>query len=264
MIVLFVTRSRFQRGDSSDSVDPSPSSSQVRAALVLGLVVLLAAMSRIPIALTSGREPGFFPTGQGAGETFDQAVVRAGSGSILQAGSPITLPVEAGQVQDLGAATVVVGYDPAVLTVAGCRRNPAFNVGLCNTDFDRNDDGTPDAVHFNLVSLDGLSAPDGTPLSLVDIGWIVDGSPDPGSAIILEVEVPTFTDTDALPISVSAENGQVMIGIAQVRVPDIMRVAARWGEPAAGGNEQLDLVPDGIIDVQDVSALAEHWRGTWP
>jgi len=60
------------------------------------------------------------------------------------------------------------------------------------------------------------------------------------------------------------KNGQVTVGIAHVKIPDIMGIAVNWGQPAGGGNAQLDLVPDGIIDVQDVSALAEHWRGTWP
>lgn len=247
-----------------DSNDPSRWSSQVRAVLVLGLVVLLVTTLRIPIAVTSVRETRFLAAGQVADETSASAVVRAGSGAILQVGSPITLPLEVIQVQDLGAVTVIVGYDPAVLTVAGCRRNPAFNVGLCNTALDRDADGTPDAVYFNLVSLNGLSALDGEPLSLVEIAWLVDGDPEPGTATSFKVDVTTFADTDGLPMDVSAENGQVTVGIARVRVDDIMRVAANLGDPAAGGNAQLDLVPDGIIDAQDVSALAEHWRGTWP
>ena len=84
-------------------------------------------------------------------------VVRAGSGSILQGRGTVTLPVEALGVQGLGAATVVVGYDPAVLTVAGCRPNPEFDLGLCNPQFDRDEDGKPDAARFNVVSLEGLS-----------------------------------------------------------------------------------------------------------
>jgi hypothetical protein len=55
-----------------------------------------------------------------------------------------------------------------------------------------------------------------------------------------------------------------VFGIARVTISDIMRIAANWGQPASGDNAQLDLVLDGTIDVQDVSALAGHWRGTWP
>ena len=194
----------------------------------------------------------------------NSAVVRAGSGSILQIRGTITLPVEAVDVQGLGAATVVVGYDPAVLEVAGCQRNPAFTYGLCNTQFDRDTDGVPDAVSFNVISLDGLSAGEGTPLNLADIAWAVAGEPDPGTTSTLTVEVPTFADADAIPIGASAENGQITVGIARVRISDIMAVVANWGQPTSGGNEQCDLVPDGVIDVQDISVLAEHWRGTWP
>ena len=243
----------------------SPPCSPVQVALVPALVLLLVSVA-IPVTMAAARQPASLipSTGDTTGQTSSSAVVRAGSGTILQPSHPITLPVEAAQVQNLGAATVVVGYDPAVLTVAGCQRNRAFDVGLCNTTYDRDDDGTPDAVRFNLVSLGGLSTTDGNALRLADIAWRVAASPSPGTIIMLEVKVPTFTDTDGFPISVSAENGQVTVGIAQVRISDIMRIAAQWGQSASGDNAQLDLVLDGIIDVQDVSALAGHWRGTWP
>jgi len=195
------------------------------------------------------------------------AVVRASGGSVLQVGSPITLPVEAINVQNLATAKVVVGYDPAVLQVAGFQRNPAFNVTVSNQEFDRDEDGVPDAVNFVVVSMDGLSADEGAPLNLANIAWTVVGGPDPGTTSTLEVEIPEFYGDDdgvPFPISVLAENGQVTFGIAQVRTSDIMAVVANWGQPATGSTAQLDLVPDGIIDVQDVSALAEHWRGTWP
>ena len=227
--------------------------------LLLLLCTMLLAGVVLPLQVTAVK-------GLSAPRVVPQsAVVRAGSGSILQVGSPITLPVEAVDVQDLGAATVVVGYDPAVLQVTGCQRNRAFDVGLCNTQFDRDGDSVADAVGFNAVSMDGLSAGEGAPLNLVDIAWGVVGTPGPGMTSTLVVEVQTFTESDGYTsIDVSAENGQVTVGITQVRVSDIMRVAADWGQPATGGTAQLDLVLDGIIDVQDVSALAEHWRGTWP
>jgi len=138
-------------------------------------------------------------------------VVRAGSGSILQDGGTVTLPVEALGVQDLGAATVVVGYDPAVLEVAGCRPNPEFDLGLCNPEFDRDEDGEPDAARFNVVSLEGLSAAVDVPLNLADITWAVAGRPDAGTVTTLEIEVLTFDRWDATPIPALAENGQVTV-----------------------------------------------------
>ncbi|MBC8447962.1 MAG: hypothetical protein H8D78_09445 [Chloroflexi bacterium] len=238
-------------------------------ALVPALLLLAAVL--ISVTMTAAQEPTspIANTGDFAAETSAGAVVRAGSGVILQDGGTVTLPVDAIEVQNLMAATVMVGYDPAVLQVAGCQRNPAFDVGLCIpqcTECDRDDDGVLDAVKFAVGSMEpeGLSAAEGSPLNLADITWAVVGEPDLGVTSTLEVEVPTFTDPLAIPISVSAENGQVMVGTACVRVHHIMAVVAHWGQPASGGNEHYDLVPDGIIDVQDVMALAQNWRDAWP
>jgi len=113
---------------------------------------------------------------------------------------------------------VVVGYDPTLLTVAGCRPNPEFDLGLCNPQFDRDEDGEPDAARFNVVSPGGLSAPDDVPLNLADITWAVVGRPDAGTVAALEIEVLTFDRWDATPISVTTENGQVTVvaGAAQM------------------------------------------------
>ena len=232
-------------------------------ALASALLLLAAVM--ISATMTTAQEPTspITNTGDFAAEISNGAVVRAGSGVILQDGGTITLPVETIEVQNLGAATVMVGYDPAVLQVAGCQRNPAFDFGLCNSQFDGDDDGLPDAVRFNVLSLDGLSAGQETPLNLVNITWALVGRPDVEIAIT-PVEVLTFTDPDGIPIGVSAENGQVTVGTACVTVQHIMAVVAHWGQPASGGHEHYDLVADGIIDIQDVLVLASHWREAWP
>ncbi|MFQ5343162.1 MAG: cohesin domain-containing protein, partial [Anaerolineae bacterium] len=193
--------------------------------LKIGLASLLLASAMIPIALSAPEESAsrVARTVGITNETFGQAVVRAGSGAILQVGSPITLPVEVAYVQDLATARVVVGYDPAVLQVAGFQRNPAFSVTVPNQEFDRDEDGVPDAVNFAVLSMDGLSAGEGSPLNLANIAWTVVGGPDPGTTSTLVVEVPEFYGDDngvLFPISVSAENGQVTVGIAQVRISD--------------------------------------------
>jgi hypothetical protein len=201
---------------------------------------------------------------------LDGAVVRAGSGVIQQDGGTVTLPVEAIGVQNLGAATVMVGYDPAVLQVAGCQRNPAFDFGLCNPQFDRDDDGLPDAVRFNVVSLEGLSPVDEAPLNLADITWAEVGEPCLEITSTLEVEVLTFSGWDGIPISVSAENGQVTVvtdlvgdldSDGDVDVVDVMMVASRWN--CELGDEcydaYYDLDGDGDIDIVDVMQVATHW-----
>lgn len=244
----------------------SPSRSLVQLALAPALVLLLVSVA-IPVTMSAAREPTFpiTSTGDTTGQTSNSAVIRTDSGTILQAGNPITLPVEAVNVQNLAAVTVMVSYDPAVLRVAGCQCNPAFETWTkCNTQLDDDGDSQPDAVVFNMLSWDGLSAGEGAPLNLANIAWGVAGTPDPGTVSTLIVEVLTFADPFGIPISRSAENGQITVGITRVTISDIMLVAANWGQPATGGNAQLDLVLDGTIDVQDVSALAGHWRGTWP
>jgi hypothetical protein len=201
---------------------------------------------------------------------LDGAVVRAGSGMIQQDGATVTLPVEAIEVQNLGAATVMVGYDPAVLQVDGCQRNPAFDAGMCNPQFDRDDDGLPDAVRFNVVSLEGLSPVEEAPLNLADITWAEVREPCLEITSTLEVEVLTFSGWDGIPITVSAENGRVTVvtdlagdldSDGDVDVADVMMVASRWS--CQLGDEcydaYYDFDGDGDIDIADVMHVAVQW-----
>ncbi len=225
----------------------------------------------LALLLLAGVETLWQPsTANASRAVLDGAVVRAGSGVILQDGGTITLPVEAIGVQNLGAATVMVGHDPTVLRVAGCQRDPAFDFGMCNPQFDRDDDGLPDAVRFNVVSLEGLSTVEEAPLNLADITWTVVGEPDVGTVTTLEVEVLTFSDSGTIPISVSAENGQVTVVTAclgdldsdgDVDVADVMMVASKWS--CQLGDEcydaHCDLDGDGDIDIADIMQVAAHW-----
>jgi len=241
-----------------------------------GSLVQIALMLALALLLLAGVDTLWQPATATASPTaLDGAVVRAGSGVILQDGGTITLPVETIEVQNLGAATVMVGYDPAVLQVAGCQRNPAFDSGLCNPHFDRDDDGLPDAVRFNVLSLEGLSTVEGVPLNLADITWAVVGQPDLGTVSTLEVEVLTFSGWDGTPIGVSAENGQVTVVTAcvgdldsdgDVDVADVMMAASRWS--CQLGDEcydaHCDLDGDGDIDIADIMQVAAHWGERCP
>ena len=154
-----------------------------------------------------------------SGGALESASVRALSGSLQIPGGTVALPVEAVGVQNLGAATVMIGYDPAVLKVIGCQRNAAFDAGLCNSQFDRDDDGVPDAVRFNVISLGGLNGSEGSPLNFVNITWGGAETLDTGATSVLEVEIRTFTDTDGIPIEASAENGRVTVTIVPTATP---------------------------------------------
>ncbi len=110
----------------------------------------------------------------------------------------------------LGAATVLITYDPASVRPAACRRNTAFDVGLCNTAYDHNADGTADAVLFNVVSLQGVSA-GATPVTLVDITWQATAGVQPPAYTDLGVQVETFTDVNATPFAVTTQGGRITI-----------------------------------------------------
>ncbi len=150
--------------------------------------------------------------GQAPARAAEPAVVRA-VGSSLVSGTPgpaVVLPVQVTNVQALGAATLLVGYDPASLKVVACQRNTIFDVGLCNTAYDRNADGTADAVLFNVVSLQGVSAA-GTPVTLANITWQTVAAEPEARITILALQVQTFTDTDGRLLAHTAQDGQVTL-----------------------------------------------------
>jgi hypothetical protein len=170
------------------------------------LIALVIGMVLVPIGLAARQAEA------SAQLSPDSAIVRSASG-VLQAGQTITLPVEVLNVQNLGAVTVVVGYDWAVVAVAGCRRGAAFDAGLCNVAYDSDGDGQPDAVRFNLVSLTGVSTVGETPLNLANITWTSAERLSLAVTRVLTVQVQTFTDPDSFPMDVSTLNGQIIVKV---------------------------------------------------
>ncbi len=146
------------------------------------------------------------------------ALVQAANGTLLVPGPAVALPIQVTNVQKLGAATVLVTYDPASVKAAACQRNTAFDVGLCNTAYDRNADGTADAVLFNVVSLQGVSAGE-TPVALVNITWQAASGVQPPAYADLGVQVQTFADVDANPLAVTAQGGRITIEIGSPPAP---------------------------------------------
>lgn len=146
------------------------------------------------------------------------AVLEAANGIVLVPGPPVSLPVQARSVSKLGAATVLVTYDPAILKATACQRNAAFDVGLCNTAHDRDGDGNADSVLFNVVSLQGVSAGE-TPVMLVNIAWEAAAGVQPPALADLGVQVQTFTDTNGSPMAVTAQDGQITIKAGPTPVP---------------------------------------------
>ncbi len=137
-------------------------------------------------------------------------LVSAAGGSLYASGLAAPLPVQVAGVQKLGAATVLVTYDPALIKPVGCARSLAFDVGLCNTSVDQDGDGVNDAVRFNAISLTGVTAAD-TPVMLANISWqaVADVTTETLTTVGLEVE--TFADVDGKPLAHTALSGEVMV-----------------------------------------------------
>ena len=136
-------------------------------------------------------------------------LVAAASGS-LTSGAPgpsAVFPITVTGVQKLGAASVLVGYDPASLKPVACQRGPAFDAAACNCSYDRDDDGTADAVYFAVISSNGVSAT-GTAVLMANITWHAVAAVPDQSVTALTVEVRTLTDTDGVPMSYTTQDGQ--------------------------------------------------------
>lgn len=140
------------------------------------------------------------------------ALIQAASGTLFVPGPAVALPIQAINVQLFGAATVLITYDPASVKPIACQRGAAFDVGLCNTAYDRNADGTADAVLFNVVSLQGVSAGE-TPVPLVSITWQAAASVQPPAVADLSLQVQTFTDINANPLAITTQDGRITIQV---------------------------------------------------
>lgn len=149
------------------------------------------------------------------------ARVTAADGSIAFQSAPVSLGVTVSDVQNLGAATVLLAYDPTVLTPTACQRGSQFGFGLCNLQIDQDDDGTFDAVRFNVLSLSGIAVDADSKADLALISWQVIAESAIGATTPLTVTIDTLADIDGIPISAGAQNGTVTILPAPTPVPPV-------------------------------------------
>ena len=143
-----------------------------------------------------------------------EAQIEVGSGTVAPAAS-LTIPVTFHlDTFLLGAATVEVRYDPAVVNATACAADPnnLFDSKFCNANYD-NDGVNPDAVRFNLVSLAGLS---GDVLAANITFQAVGGV---GESSALQALSVTFTDPSGTPIPVGILNGSIVIGSTPTNSP---------------------------------------------
>jgi len=132
------------------------------------------------------------------------ATVRIGSGASGTGGS-VTVRLEALDIPSppgLGAVTVDVRYDPAVVDATACAEDPGndFDTALCNVEFQT------DAVRLTAISTSGVSGD----VRLADITFFCLG--DVGECSTLDVQVVTFADPSGNPIPFGDEDGEICIG----------------------------------------------------
>ena len=148
--------------------------------------------------------------------------VGIGSGEVAAGGS-IPVPVNVSGASSLGAATIEVQYDPAVLDATACNMDPGsiFDAKFCNLAFD-NDNVNPDSVRFNVVSLSGASGN----FTLANLTFQATGQP--GESSTLGVVVQAFADPNGNPIAFSAQGGSICITPCTAGTPTPQRPAPQW------------------------------------
>ena len=137
------------------------------------------------------------------------AIVSHASGELPLGGVTRVFPVNVSNVQNLGAATVMVAYDPMQIIPVAYQRNPAFPTGFHNLYFDQNGDGVAETVRFNVISTDGISVTAGVQLPMASITWQTTGTATLASSTILSVTVDTFANAQGIAMPVSAQSGVI-------------------------------------------------------
>lgn len=148
------------------------------------------------------------------------ALVSAASGVLPLGGISVTLPVSVSNVANLGAVTVELAYDNLLVAPVrdSCTINRnLFSGGTCNLRLDRNNDGIPDTVRFNVYSSteSGVSVPANAPLAMVTISWVATTTATVGMTSPLTVTVfdPAGPDGVVMP-PFTTQNGQIVIAAA--------------------------------------------------
>jgi len=167
-------------------------------ALTAGLLVAFLLLAGVAGAQT-------FEVSETSKVFFAGATVRVGDGSTsaytVAPGGQVSVPVEAANVLNLGSATVLLTYDPAVARPIGCAR-PAgspFDGGACNVGF------APNAVKFNVVASQGVT---GT-VRLVDIAFQAVSSAAAQTGLTLTVE--SFINAQGQPLTVNVQDGSLAV-----------------------------------------------------
>jgi hypothetical protein len=156
-------------------------------------------------ALAAPRSLSSPPQPDSGGHGPNSATLRIGGGNV-SAGGSLIVPVVIPRVTNLGAVTMEVHYDPAVVRATGCSFDPGgiFDAGICAADFDADGVGT-DAVRLNAISTTGFSGG----AELVQITFQAVGSAR--SVTSIESAVSVFANVTGEALPVKTINAQVRI-----------------------------------------------------
>ena len=132
--------------------------------------------------------------------------MQVGSASVAP-GDSIVVPVDASLGSfSLGAATIEIYYDPAVVNATACTADPdaRFDSQACNINYDH-DGVDPDIVRFNVVSSAGVSGN----VRLAEITFQAVGGM--GARTPLTLVVVTAADPSGAEVAVTTFNGEIAI-----------------------------------------------------
>src|SRR5690606_15024161 len=112
-----------------------------------------------------------------------------------------SIVLEVAGAVDLGAATLRLGYDPAVVQVIDCAPLAAapFDTGSCNPTYAQG------VARFTLIAANGITGSHG----LFAVTFLAIG-PD-GAATDLSLTVDHFADTTGTPLPVSTLDGTLSV-----------------------------------------------------
>lgn len=163
---------------------------------------LIGIMVLVGVALLGWRTGALPVAGSSAVAT---AQVRVGSGETptytVAPGGERTITVEVVGAADLGAATLLLAYDPALVQVVNCTAQPPANadLALCNPSF------SPGVVRFSLLAAEGVSGSfPAFDLTLRAVGAT-------GSTAQLALTAPQFADVNGVEVPVQVAGGTLLI-----------------------------------------------------
>jgi hypothetical protein len=139
--------------------------------------------------------------GDTTGVCAGESVIRIGS-ALVKEGESARVSVSAALGSNLlGAVTIVIRYDPAVVDATTCVGDPndRFDMSLCNARY------ADDAVIFAAWSEHGITGD----LLLAEITFEALGMPGQVSPLVLTAT--TFADPGGHPIPVSLQNGAITV-----------------------------------------------------